>query len=194
MPTVLDIARLDIPDGVQGRSVLPYLAERDDRIREYLPMVFNQNFGISDGRYNYGWFGDTGLDMLFDLDNDPRECTDLSERPEQADTRNRMRNALRDHLASYGDPHVVDGELTVRPPGPLKAAVSETRAHTEGEHSPPGADHDDRTQRIAVYDCDAEHRVRGVRFEGCTVAGKPLTAPDAADVQINDYVDDVTFG
>ncbi len=36
-------------------------------------------------------------------------------------------------------------------------------------------------------------RCRGVRFEGCTVAGKPLKAPADADVQINDCVDDVTF-
>jgi polygalacturonase len=40
---------------------------------------------------------------------------------------------------------------------------------------------------------DDAHRVKGVRFEGCTVAGRPLTGPDAADVQIKEYVDDVTF-
>ena len=49
--------------------------------------------------------------MLFDHDNDPRECHDLSELPEHQETRNRMRNALRDHLAKHGDKHVVDGEL-----------------------------------------------------------------------------------
>ena len=74
MPTVLDIAGVDIPEGLDGRSTLPFLSPQKEKIREYLPLVFNQNFGITDGRYNYCWFGDEGLEMLFDHDNDPREC------------------------------------------------------------------------------------------------------------------------
>ncbi len=131
MPTVLDIAGLDRPEGVDGRSVLPFLANRQDRIRDYLPTVFNQNFGISDGRFNYCWFGDTGYEMLFDLDTDPRERNDLSELPEHRRTRDRMRSALRDHLAGHDDPHVVDGELTVRPP---KWPVEDSRFGDKGMH------------------------------------------------------------
>jgi hypothetical protein len=31
-----------------------------------------------DNRYKYAWFMDNGREQLFDLQNDPLECTDLS--------------------------------------------------------------------------------------------------------------------
>ena len=131
MPTVLDIAGLTCPNEMEGTSLLPYLAGETKAVRDYLPLVFNQNFGITDGRWKYCWFGDEGLEMLFDLDEDPRECRDLSELPAFQDERNRMRGALRDHLAKHNDPHVVDGELTVRPP---RFPVEDSRFGDKGMH------------------------------------------------------------
>ena len=131
MPTVLDIAGLTCPNEMEGTSLLPYLAGETKAVRDYLPLVFNQNFGITDGRWKYCWFGDEGLEMLFDLDEDPRECHDLSELPAFQDERNRMRGALRDHLAKHNDPHVVDGELTVRPP---RFPVEDSRFGDKGMH------------------------------------------------------------
>ncbi|MFP4140641.1 MAG: glycosyl hydrolase family 28 protein [Phycisphaerae bacterium] len=77
--------------------------------------------------------------------------------------------------------------------------ITDGQKYTMGD---PGHVHDvvirnchwDADRPILLRGHDGDHRVRGVRFEGCTVAGKPLTAPDAADVQINEFVDDVTFG
>lgn len=131
MPTVLDIAGVDIPDNIDGKSVLPFFSPREKKIREYLPLVFNQNFGITDGRYNYCWFGDEGLELLFDHDEDPRECRDLSGLPEYKEVRDRMRQALTDHLGAHDDPHVVDGELTVRP---VKWPVEDARFGDKGMH------------------------------------------------------------
>jgi len=116
MPTVLDIAGVEIPDGLDGKSLLPCLEGSKEVLHPYLPNVFTDNYGITDGRYNYCWFGDNGLEMLFDHDTDPREAHDLVDDPAHRGTRDRLRAALRDHLASVGDRHVVDGELTVIPP------------------------------------------------------------------------------
>ena len=58
-------------------------------------------------------------------------AADLSELPEHQETRNRMRNALRDHLAKHGDKHVVDGELTVHP---VKWPVEDARFGDKGMH------------------------------------------------------------
>ena len=109
MPTVLDITGTPIPEGLHGRSVLPFMTGGDDRIREHQVVVYDQNFGITDGRYNYCWFGDTDIEMLFDLENDPRECHDLV--AELPDVRNRLRQQLYAHLASHDDRHCVDGDL-----------------------------------------------------------------------------------
>jgi len=119
MPTILDIAGLNVPDGLDGRSVLPLLsndASDAPLIRDYSFNVYDQNFGVSDGRYSYCWFGNTGVDLLFDWDNDPRECHDLADDPKHADVRERLHAALRDKLASHGDRHVVEGKLTVQVP------------------------------------------------------------------------------
>ena len=72
-----------------------------------------------------------GLEMLFDLADDPRECKDLSELPEYKAERDRLRGALRDHLAKHNDRHVVDGELTVQP---VKWPVEDSRFGDKGMH------------------------------------------------------------
>jgi len=115
MPTILDVAGVAIPEGLDGKSLLPALYGDDSPNHDHLPTVFGQNFGIADGRYNYCWFGDEGQEMLFDHDSDPREVHDLSEDPGHKEVRDRMRNALRDHLLRVGDRHVVGGELRVIP-------------------------------------------------------------------------------
>jgi arylsulfatase A-like enzyme len=131
MPTILDIAGTESPTGLDGKSLLPALAGDTKKLREYLPLVFNQNFGIADDRYSYCWFGDEGLETLFDHANDPREKHDLVDKPECAEVRARMRGALRDHLQSVGDPHVVDGELTVIP---LKWPLAHKAYGSKGMH------------------------------------------------------------
>ena len=133
MPSVLEAVGLDCPDSLQGKSVLPFLRPNQGCIRDYQINVFNQNFGCSDGRYNYCWFGDRGQEMLFDLDNDPRECVDLSEDPAHQSTRDRLRKALHDHLASHDDPHCEGGDLVKREPEyPIHHAALKDKAMHRG--------------------------------------------------------------
>ncbi len=113
MPTLLDIANIEIPADLDGKSLLPCLEGSEAVVHETLPTVFNDNYGITDGKYNYCWFGDNGLEMLFDHDEDPREERDLSELPEYQEHRTRLRKALHDHLAAQGDPRAQEGELVV---------------------------------------------------------------------------------
>ena len=83
MPTLLDAAEIDIPDTVDGRSVIPLCKDgRDAAWREYIHG--EHAFGaksyhyITDGKEKYIWFSKDGEEQFFDLANDPQELRDLS--------------------------------------------------------------------------------------------------------------------
>ena len=78
MPTVLDITGTPYPLGLMGAAFFPLSRNRMRLSDAYQVTVYDQNFGISDGRYNYCWFGDSDEELLFDIENDPREERDLS--------------------------------------------------------------------------------------------------------------------
>lgn len=82
LPTFCELADVEIPDNVTGRSVLSLL--RDEKWRAYLhgehsPFAQMENgmHYLTDGLWKYIWFGD-GQEQLFDLRDDPRELHDLS--------------------------------------------------------------------------------------------------------------------
>ncbi|MCE5278294.1 MAG: sulfatase-like hydrolase/transferase [Planctomycetaceae bacterium] len=88
MPTLLELAGLECPAGVDGRSLVDVLRGRSDaRVRDVLhgehspcysgPQAFQM---LTDGRYKYIWRPGDGSEQLFDLQNDPGELTDLSRR------------------------------------------------------------------------------------------------------------------
>ena len=85
MPTLLDAAGASIPDGLDGRSLLPLLRGERDRVRDVLPGEHapcyskEQAFhSLTDGRWKYIWRPFTGAEQLFDLETDPGECRDLA--------------------------------------------------------------------------------------------------------------------
>jgi arylsulfatase len=124
MPTVLDLAGAAIPDGLDGRSLVPAMRGDDaDAPRE---AIFGQcetgghsNHWMVCGRHKYLWFVKTGEEQLFDLDADPRELCDLS-----ADDalRQPLRERMAAHLAGRNDVTYDPASLTPcanRPPRAL---------------------------------------------------------------------------
>ncbi len=85
MPTLLDAAGLEVPQGLDGRSLLP-LAERTFPWRSYLHgehLACGQSLQwLTDGHWKYIWWSNTGREQLFDLDNDPNEQYDLALEPQ----------------------------------------------------------------------------------------------------------------
>ena len=99
MPTFLAAADAPIPETVEGRSLLPLLADGDAEWRPYYhgehsPCYHpeNANQFLTDQRWKYIWNPVTGEEQLFDLEADPCECRDLStsEKGELARWRSRM--------------------------------------------------------------------------------------------------------
>ena len=114
MPTVLDLAGVPIPPGVEGCSLVPVLRGEQAAIRDVLHGEHaacyrkeQANHFLTDGRYKYVWLSYTGEEHLFDLDHDPTELMDLAARAEHADTvelwRQRLIERLRDRPEGFTD-------------------------------------------------------------------------------------------
>ena len=84
MPTVLDWAKVPIPESVDGRSLVPLFSGKTGW-REYLHGEHAPCYGahhahhyLTDGQEKYCWYTATGREQLFDLVNDPHELHDLA--------------------------------------------------------------------------------------------------------------------
>jgi arylsulfatase A-like enzyme len=106
-PTLLDVAGVAIPRGVQGRSLLPHLggtqvAGRDAFLIEYhghenpFPWIANIDYrAVRIGRYKYiRWLREDDAHELYDLDADPYELRNIANEPASAPVVSRAREAM----------------------------------------------------------------------------------------------------
>ncbi|WFB35941.1 arylsulfatase [Kiritimatiellota bacterium B12222] len=118
MPTLLDLAGLDIPEAVEGKSLAPVIKGEEVAWREYLhgEHIVNQNdigamHYIVSADYKYIWCSGNGAEQLFDLRKDPRELHDLSVHPEQADRLTSFREKLIHELKDREEDFVSESKL-----------------------------------------------------------------------------------
>jgi len=134
MPTLLEMAGVDVPQTVQGRSLLPLMRGERVEWRPYLHIEHApMHHTLTDGRQKYIWHVADGREQLFDLDSDPHELHDLARDPERADAVARWRGRLIEELR--GRPEgFTDGQRLVPGrayPPVLPHAMPPGRAHTE---------------------------------------------------------------
>jgi hypothetical protein len=81
---------------------------------------------LADGHVKYIWCPLDGHELLFDLDAEPREETNLADDPEHAELLGRWRTTLIDHLACRPE-GFSDGERLIpgRPYPPLNEGLRE---------------------------------------------------------------------
>ncbi|MDR0714703.1 MAG: arylsulfatase [Bacteroidales bacterium] len=121
LPTFLDVAGVEIPAGMDGKSLLQLVTQPKPQWRKYIDLEHAQCYGkdnywcaLTDGKLKYIRFFGTGEELLFDLEKDPGELTNragLRACQRQLDT---MRNEMIAHLTERGDGFVKDGKLVTR--------------------------------------------------------------------------------
>jgi len=100
MPTVLEMAGVDVPPSVDGRSLLPLMQGREGNWRPYIHVECSPDFQcLTDGQEKYIWFVEDGREQFFDLKNDPNECRDLIGAPDSAERIAWWRARLAEELA-----------------------------------------------------------------------------------------------
>jgi arylsulfatase len=117
MPTVLEFAGVDVPDSVDGTSLVPFATGRSapETWRSEIHgehTHFAQSLQwVTDGKRKYLWASQKGIEQFFDLESDPQELHNLIDDPtrsvEIADWRGRLIN----YLDGREEDYVVDGEL-----------------------------------------------------------------------------------
>ncbi|CAG7635644.1 arylsulfatase [Paenibacillus allorhizosphaerae] len=123
MPTVMEAVGLDIPQTVDGKSVIGAMKGRSAEARDFIHGEHSTCYSeeqemqyVTDGRVKYIWFPRIGTEQLFDLSSDPYELTDLAQRPEHRE----QLAAWRQRLISVLEPRsagMTDGDRLVSQAG-----------------------------------------------------------------------------
>lgn len=121
LPTFLDAAGADIPDGMDGDSLLKLVRDPASSWREYIDMEHatcyrKENYwsALTDGKFKYIYFFYTGQEQLFHLEKDPGELNDLASTPSYADALKLWRSRMVAHLSERGEGFVKNGKLQIR--------------------------------------------------------------------------------
>ena len=134
MPTLLDCAGLPVPEGVEGRSVLPFARGEGAPWRAYLHGEHLIPWGLAgrhqsiqwltDGHRKYVWLSGPGTELFFDLDADPNELHDLAGDPAHAADLAAWRARLLQELAGREEGFSEGGRLVAgRPVHPSLACL-----------------------------------------------------------------------
>src|SRR5690625_164468 len=116
MPTLLDVANINIPPTVEGESLLPLWKQQTDTWRDYIHG--EHEFGeksyhyITDGKEKYIWFSRTGEEQFFDLEKDPQELVNLASSSDYVDHVELRRNQLIHELTGREEGYT-DGERLI---------------------------------------------------------------------------------
>lgn len=114
-PTLCGLTGTDIPDKLDGKSLVPIITGKSTNVRDSLITGFKNNQrAIRDERWKLIRYPLINKTQLFDLQADPHEMTDLSEKPEHAERIKTLMGSLEEQLKSYGD----RDPLTVKNPAP----------------------------------------------------------------------------
>ena len=119
-PTLLDLAGIDIPTSMQGKSLVSIVdgrSPRDWRTDFFVEHLFNhpqipKHEGVRGERYKYARYFEQQpvFEELYDLRNDPQEARNLAENPAYGDVLTEMRRRTDELQTEYGGAYVAPTE------------------------------------------------------------------------------------
>jgi len=115
LPTLLDAAGIDIPDSIEGSSVLPLCYKKNSKWREYIHGEHSygkdSNHWITNGKEMYIWFSQTGEEQFFEIEKDPDNLNNLAKK--RNDRVVYWRQKLITELEGREEGYVVNSKLVV---------------------------------------------------------------------------------
>lgn len=139
MPTLLDLCDIDVPDTVDGMSMV------GERQRDFLYGECGEDDHatrmIREGAYKLIYYPVGHTFQLFDIDNDPREMTDLAGSADHADVLERLTARLAGELygsdARWFEGGTLGGRLVGLPNRPYRWAPHRSLNSQRGDGWPP---------------------------------------------------------
>ena len=112
-PTFLEIAGLEAPDDIQGRSLVPILKNQGQVPEDWREAIYYYytgerthrvaaHDGVRTDRYKLFYLPDTDEWQMFDLKEDPQEMVSVHNHPEYAQVREKMERIYHQLRAKYG--------------------------------------------------------------------------------------------
>jgi len=98
-PTLAELAGFEIPPHVQGRSLAPILQNSENRVHEEVFCTKGKDHLLRTERWAYLFYRN-GAAELYDMQEDPRQFTNLIDDPEHAATARELRERLQAKLQS----------------------------------------------------------------------------------------------
>ncbi|MEY4385584.1 MAG: hypothetical protein RLY20_867 [Verrucomicrobiota bacterium] len=92
-PTLCELAKVPVPDTVQGRSFVPLLNKPDQSFRDHVYSRYMQGDCVVTEQFIYTKYRNEG-EMLFDLKKDPKENRNVAADPEYAGALAKMKSLL----------------------------------------------------------------------------------------------------
>lgn len=120
LPTFLDAAKGQIPEIIDGKSILGLINGTDNNWRAYIDLEHAEAYqddnywcALTDGKEKYIWFFN-GKEQLFNLEHDPQELKDLSNSMNHKGSLEKWRNRMIRHLEVRGEGFVKNKQLVIR--------------------------------------------------------------------------------
>ncbi len=103
-PTFCDLASAPVPDGVEGRSLMPIIHREATKLRDVLYTAYRDcQRAVRDDRWKLIRYPLVDRTQLFDLSADPHELNNLAEEPAQAARVAAMTETLQAEMHRYAD-------------------------------------------------------------------------------------------
>lgn len=122
LPTFLDAAGAQIPNHLDGQSMLNLVRGRTKNWRKFIDLEHDTCYtqtnhwnALTDESTKYIYHAYYGTEQLFDLKKDPHETCDLASNPAHFDRLKFWRQRLIEHFAERGPAFVSNGQLIPRP-------------------------------------------------------------------------------
>jgi len=101
-PTFTELAGIETPAFCHGNSLLPVLKNPSATVHKYALSYHNQHHSIRSDRWAYISYGKNGADgeELYDMNEDPKQFTNLADDPKYKEVLEKHRQALKKKLAA----------------------------------------------------------------------------------------------